>query len=68
MSEKHAVMDFIHLQGGLRNAPIHDLLNCQEKLMTEHELNWPSIEDRAARAEALAIINGELLRRHIQGD
>lgn len=71
MSEKHPIMNFIQTHGGLDVCSLDDLRNCQEKLMHEHALDWPSVEQRAARAEALAIINGELLRRHlivVQGD
>lgn len=63
MSKKHPILDFIDQRGGLRKISHQELSNCYAKLMEDHSMNWPSLEQRAARAEAMAMINGEFLRR-----
>ena len=60
MSYRHHTLDMIV---SLRSADEYTLQHAIEIMVKEHEMGAPSIEDRAARAEALAFIALELLRR-----
>jgi hypothetical protein len=58
MSHRHHILDF-----SLREATDEDLDDMLGSLLVEHQNGFPSIEERCARAEALAIIAIEMLWR-----
>lgn len=61
MSYRHHVMDSIAPR--MSTAEGYEIDNAIDVLMAEHGLGTPSIEERCARAEALAILVLEKLRR-----
>jgi hypothetical protein len=58
MSHRHHILDF-----SLREATDDTLDDMVGSLLAEHQHGFPSIEERCARAEALAIIAIEILWR-----